>query len=310
MANEDEIPAISNEPPLDTDLYDILGVSEDATPDQIKTAYRKLALKHHPDKAPAKLKDEANRTFQQIAFAYAILSDERRRRRFDLTGSTAEAVEADDDFDWMDFYREQFSSAIDTNALDKLKQEYQGSEDEVKDILAAYENFRGDMDKIYDSVMLSNVIDDDARFRAIIDTAIAEDRIKEYKKYVEEPEKKRQLRLKRAQREAEEAEELGKEIEEKKAAGKGKGNKGGNGKKKGAGDLNDLAALIQQRQTSRAASFFDRLEEKYNVDAGQDKATGKGKKRAAKFEEPPEEAFQATAARQASSKKKKSKASD
>ncbi|PYH99610.1 DnaJ-domain-containing protein [Aspergillus ellipticus CBS 707.79] len=307
MENDEELPHIPNEPPLDTDLYDILGVNDDATPDQIKSAYRKMALRHHPDKAPAKSKDEANQKFQQIAFAYAILSDERRRRRFDLTGSTAQVVEEDDDFDWVDFYREQFSSAIDTNALDKLKQEYQGSEDEAKDVLAAYEKFRGDLDKVYESVMLSNVIDDDERFRAIIDTAIAEERTKEYKKYVEEPERKRQLRLKRAQKEAEEAEELGKEIEQKKA-GKGKG-KGA--QKKGAADFNDLAALIQQRQASRASNFFERLEEKYSLDdSSQDKGKGKGKKRAARFEEPPEEAFQATAARQASKsgqKKKKSK---
>ncbi|PLB55775.1 DnaJ-domain-containing protein [Aspergillus steynii IBT 23096] len=281
--------------PVETDLYGILGVSENATPDQIKSAYRKQALRNHPDKVSADSKDEANEKFQQIAFAYAILSDEKRRKRFDLTGSTSEAVEEDGDFNWMDFYREQFSSAIDENALDQFKKDYQGSEEEERDVLAAFDKYRGDLDKVYESVMLCNVIDDDERFRALIDKAIDEGKAERHKKYTEEPEKKKQQRLKRAQKEAKEAEKLAQELEEKKDSKK----KGGQKKKKkdAPANDNDLLSIIKQRQASRADSFFDRLEEKY---AG-------GKKRAGKFEEPPEAAFEATAARQ-TSKKKKTKA--
>ncbi|KAB8216065.1 DnaJ domain-containing protein [Aspergillus novoparasiticus] len=296
MSHEDDVPEIPEEAPLETDLYETLGVNGDATADQIKSAYRKLALKHHPDKAPEDQKEEANKKFQQIAFAYAILSDERRRRRFDLTGSTAEAVDEDDDFNWADFYREQFSSAIDVKALDKFKQEYQGSEEEESDLLAAFEKYRGDMDKIYESVMLCNVVDDDERFRVIIDKAIADGKVEQYKKYSEEPERKRQQRLKRAQKEAKEAEEAAKELEEKEEVKQTKAKKGKK-KKTSAMDDNDLVALIQQRQASRAESFFDKLEEKY----------APGKKRAAKFEEPPEEAFAATAARRSAKKKKATK---
>ncbi|RDW90351.1 DnaJ domain protein [Aspergillus mulundensis] len=297
MAPRDEtIPDIPDEPPAETDLYQILGVKEDATPEQIKSAYRKLALKHHPDKAPADAREEANQQFQKIAFAYAILSDTRKRQRFDLTGSTAEAVDLDDDFDWVDFYREQFSTAIDTNALATFKSEYQGSEEEKNDVLTAYENYEGDLDRVYESVMLCNVLDDDDRFRAIIDKAIENGKVVKYKNYTDEPEKKRQQRLKRAQKEAKEAERLAKKLEKQKEAGSAKagarkGNKGG------AMETNDLAALIQQRQASRAESFFDRLEAKYNTS---------GKKRVA-MDEPPDEAFEATAARR-SSKKTKSKA--
>ncbi|KAL3474944.1 DnaJ domain-containing protein [Aspergillus californicus] len=291
MAPQDE--EIPNEPPADTDLYEILGVKEDATPEQIKSAYRKLALKHHPDKVSADAREEANQQFQKIAFAYAILSDVRRRQRFDLTGSTTEAVDLDDDFDWVDFYREQFSSAIDTNALEKLKKEYQGSEEEKKDVISAYETHEGDLDRVYESVMLCNILDDDERFRAIIDKAIAEDQVEGYKKYTEEPQKKREQRLKRAQKEAKEAEKLAKKLDKE-----NEGKTGGRRSKKGSTTdyHNDLAALIQQRQASRAGSFFDRLEAKYNPAAG--------KKRVA-MDEPPEEAFEATARR--SSKKTRSK---
>ncbi|OGM44858.1 DnaJ domain protein [Aspergillus bombycis] len=294
MPHEDDVPDIPEEAPLETDLYETLGVQGDATADQIKSAYRKLALKHHPDKAPEDQKQEANKKFQQIAFAYAILSDERRRRRFDLTGSTAEAVDEDDDFNWTDFYREQFSSAIDVKALDKFKQEYQGSEEEESDLLAAFEKYRGDMDKIYESVMLCNVLDDDERFRALIDKAIADGKVEKYKKYSEEPERKRQQRFKRAQKEAKEAEEAAKELEEKEEVKGTTKAKKGKKKKTSAMDDSDLVALIQQRQASRAESFFDKLEAKY----------APGKKRGAKFEEPPEEAFEATAARRSSKKKR------
>ncbi|KAE8144159.1 DnaJ domain-containing protein [Aspergillus avenaceus] len=290
--SSDEAPELPPAP-LETDLYETLEVAEDATQDQIKSAYKKLALRNHPDKARPENKEEASKKFQQIAFAYAVLSDERRRRRFDQTGSTAEAFEDEDDFDWADFYREQFSSAVDVNALEELKKEYQGSDEEKNDLLTAFEKFRGDMDKIYDSVMLCNVLDDDERFRAVIEQAIADGRVEKYKKYVEESEKKRQQRVKRAQKEAEEAEQLSKKLEKKKQT-----SKGAKGKKETATGGDDLAALIRQRQNSRAESMFSRLEEKYGANQK------KGTKRGAKFEEPPEEAFQATAARQASKKKK------
>lgn len=289
--NED----LAQEPPASINPYGVLGVEEKATADAIKSAYRKKALKHHPDKLPPELKDEANKKFQEIAFAYAILSDEQRRRRYDLTGSTAETLDLeDDDFDWVDFYREQFSSMVDTDAIEKIKKEYQGSEEEQNDLLAAFDKYEGNMDQVYETVMLSNVLDDDARFRAIIDSAIAEGKVKKWKKYTEESDQKKEQRLKRAQSEAKEAEQMAKELESK---GKKK-------KKTATSDMNDLAGLIQKRQSNRAADFLDQLEAKY---AQSTKGLEKGKKRPAGCDEPPKEAFQATAARMAASKKKKAK---
>lgn len=316
-------PDIPREPPLETDLYDILGVNQDASPETIKSAYKKAALKNHPgrppnpvrgpdssssrkltttDKAPADAKEAANHRFQQIAFAYAILSDERRRRRFDLTGSTAEAVHEDEDFDWMDFYREQFSASVDVNALETLKNEYQGSDEETRDVLAAFEKAQGDMDVVYESVMLCNVLDDDDRFREIIDKAIADKRVDNFPSYADETDDTRQQRVKAAQKEAREAEKLAKEVEDKKKKGKTKKSSSastGKGKadKSNPLDDNSLVAIIQQRQASRAGGFFDALEEKYAP-----KSKGSSKKR--QVSEPPEEAFAATAARKSKSKKK------
>ena len=60
------------------DYYAVLGVSETATTDEIKKAFRKLAVKHHPDKGGNKEK------FQEINEAHTVLSDEKKRQQYDL----------------------------------------------------------------------------------------------------------------------------------------------------------------------------------------------------------------------------------
>lgn len=67
------------------DPYDILGVSKTATLAEIKSAYRKLALKHHPDKAAPDKQAQANILFSKISNAYEVLSDEQQRREYDAS---------------------------------------------------------------------------------------------------------------------------------------------------------------------------------------------------------------------------------
>jgi DnaJ family protein C protein 9 len=282
------------EPPL-IDPYEVLGLERTASPDQIKSAYRKAALKTHPDKVPEDKKDEAKERFQQVAFAYAVLSDPARRKRYDETGSTSEAVVDSDGFSWTDYYREQFRDAVSEEAIKQFAAQYKGSDEEKDDLLAAYEEFEGDMGKIYETVMLSNVLEDDARFRKIIDAAIKAEEVPRFDAYVKETKKSRQARVKAAKEEAKEADELAKEL--------GVYDKlRGGGKKNQKDSEAGLAALIQRNQASRA-SALDKLAEKY----GAVPKAGKGKKRGAKeLEEPDisEEQFQAI---QADMKKKKRK---
>ncbi len=65
------------------DYYDILGVPRSASKDQIKTEYRKLALKYHPDRNKS---PDAEDKFKEISEAYAILSDEEKRTQYDQFG--------------------------------------------------------------------------------------------------------------------------------------------------------------------------------------------------------------------------------
>ncbi len=72
--------------PTKRDYYEILGVPKSASLDQIKKAYRELALKFHPDRVPHEQKKEAEEKFKDISEAYAVLSDSSKRSLYDQYG--------------------------------------------------------------------------------------------------------------------------------------------------------------------------------------------------------------------------------
>ena len=67
------------------DYYDVLGVNKNAGDEEIKKAYRKLAMKYHPDRNPNK--KEAEERFKEINEAYAVLSDKEKRKQYDTFGA-------------------------------------------------------------------------------------------------------------------------------------------------------------------------------------------------------------------------------
>ncbi len=69
-----------------SNYYEILGVSKNATADEIKKAYRTLAFKYHPDRNQGNA--EAEEKFKQISAAYDVLGDEAKRRQYDMGYST------------------------------------------------------------------------------------------------------------------------------------------------------------------------------------------------------------------------------
>ncbi|OMO86695.1 hypothetical protein CCACVL1_09522 [Corchorus capsularis] len=74
------------------DLYTVLGVNRSATKEEIKEAFRKLALKYHPDKhsqSPKHLRDSATLKFKQVSDAYEVLSNDRKRAAYNLTSPSS-----------------------------------------------------------------------------------------------------------------------------------------------------------------------------------------------------------------------------
>jgi molecular chaperone DnaJ len=84
--------------------YELLGVEQSASPDEIKRAYRKKAVEHHPDKNNGS--KEAEEHFKKIAEAYFVLSDEGRRRKYDLS------LQGASPFVFTDFENAEFSDFV------------------------------------------------------------------------------------------------------------------------------------------------------------------------------------------------------
>lgn len=91
------------------DYYKILGVDRKANADEIRSSYRKLAMKYHPDKNPGDKKAEEK--FKDINEAYQALSDEKKRARYDQLGSAYSDFRTSggrpSDFRWEDWFQQQ-----------------------------------------------------------------------------------------------------------------------------------------------------------------------------------------------------------
>lgn len=229
------------------DLYSILKISKNATEAEVRSAYRKQALLNHPDKKPESEREKAHAEFEKIAFAYGILSDEKRRKIYDTTGRTDEIIS---DIDWSEWIKDLYNTSINGEILEEFKKSYQGSEEERQDLYQAYEQFKGSMTDIFSYVLCSNVLSDEERFRAMIDEGIKRKELKKYKNYTQETSSQRLKRRKKAEKEALEAEQLTKELGLDKTLKKIK-------------TEDDLQALIKQRQSTRMETLINSLEAKY-----------------------------------------------
>mmetsp|Transcript_8241 Transcript_8241/g.12297 ORF Transcript_8241/g.12297 Transcript_8241/m.12297 type:complete len:356 (-) Transcript_8241:33-1100(-) len=77
-----------------TSLYDVLGLDSKANENDVKKAYRKLAMKYHPDKNPTNAK-ESEKKFKEINAAYEILSDKKKREMYDMYGISGDSPTVD-----------------------------------------------------------------------------------------------------------------------------------------------------------------------------------------------------------------------
>lgn len=99
------------------DYYEILGVKKNASGDEIKKAYRGLALKHHPDRVAVDKKKEAEEQFKEISEAYAVLSDEQKRALYDRYGHSG----IDQKYSSEDIFRgADFSSIFENSGFESI----------------------------------------------------------------------------------------------------------------------------------------------------------------------------------------------
>ena len=113
----------------DVDLYNVLSLERNANLDAIKKAYRRLALVCHPDKHATgtdQAREDASTRFQQIGFAYAVLSDSKRKARYDSTGKTNEGIDLEPGEGGWEAYFEDLFDRVTRGKLDEMKKEYQG----------------------------------------------------------------------------------------------------------------------------------------------------------------------------------------
>ncbi|KAJ2667591.1 hypothetical protein IWW42_005810 [Coemansia sp. RSA 1085] len=279
------------------DLYELLNVSRKATDDELRKAYRKCALRTHPDKW-AHLDPESEEAkaktleFQQLGFAYSILKDPRKRANYDRTGSVDDILDVvEEGKDWDAYFRELWSGVVDASTIQQFSDKYKNSSEERADILAAYKRHKGDIGLILTEVMLAEV-EDEPRFIEIIEAAIAKKELKRTKQYTLS--KKDALKRKRqAEDEAAEAAELRKELGLDDQLRKIK-----KGKRKHDNEDEEVAigALIRQRTSSRMNAIIANIEEKYASQPAKKKKS-KGRKQPAAYAEPSEEEFQALQAK-------------
>ncbi|KAJ3850690.1 hypothetical protein EV368DRAFT_66390 [Lentinula lateritia] len=160
-------------------------------------------------------KSEASLNFQQIGFENAVLSDEKRRRQYDLTGKTDEGFDLAPGEDW-EAHLVQMFDRITRGTLDEMKKEYQRSSEEV----------------------------DETRFPIILSDLIYKGELTSLTKWQSsiKDEKAKLVRQKQSEKEAKEAEKLARELgvwDEFYGSGKRKGKRKGKGKSKGKDDAEE-----------------------------------------------------------------------
>lgn len=147
-------------------LYEILGVEKKATEEEIKQAYKKLALIYHPDR-----KGGNTEKFKALSIVHSILSDKEKRSLYDSNGDINTEDAGEDFKNWYEYFRYLFPK-ITVENVDAFSETYKGSEEERVDLIEAYNRFNGKMEKLMGVVMLAEVGEEE-RLCTTVDSIIS-----------------------------------------------------------------------------------------------------------------------------------------
>lgn len=174
----------THQSPIDkkANFYEVLGLKKDASSADIKKAYFKAARLYHPDKVQGSTKDKeiAKDNFQHLGYVYEVLSDSAKRSYYDLTGDV-KSDWFDGIKDWSKHWREIFKE-VSSSSINEYLYEYKGSKQEIDDLKEAYERYRGDMNRIMESVIAADV-ENEQQYIDILKNAISKGELKEYRRF-------------------------------------------------------------------------------------------------------------------------------
>ncbi|EGG02146.1 uncharacterized protein MELLADRAFT_38800 [Melampsora larici-populina 98AG31] len=262
----------------DLNLYEILNLEKSATQSEIRTSYKKLALRYHPDKLSPKATDieksKSNETFQKIGLAYQILNDSNKRTLYDSSGQI-NLNSLDDQVNWNDYFKELWKGEVNSKSIEEFTKSYQGSEEEIHDIKEHYRTFEGDFEQILNNTLCSSQ-SDEKRIIKLIDNLINSQELPKLKQWTKTKTDKKsaQKRKTLAERESKEAELLSKEL-------------GLNSKLLGGQDSSEdtLKALILSNSKNRHEQMIQKLESKAKQDDIESQSKRKKSKRKEIIEE-------------------------
>ncbi|KAB2098003.1 hypothetical protein ES319_A01G208100v1 [Gossypium barbadense] len=178
---EEEVEVENHSSSNEKSLYEVLNVAKTASQQEIKKAYYKLALRLHPDKNPGD--EEAKEKFQQLQKVISILGDEEKRAVYDQTGCVDDADLAGDVVENLKtFFRAMYKKVTEAD-IEEFEVNYRGSDSEKKDLFDLYKKCKGNMNKLFCSMLCSDPKLDSHRFKDLLDEAIAAGELKETKAY-------------------------------------------------------------------------------------------------------------------------------